>query len=384
MNRLSLNINFFSKVLISLFVGVLSVQLLGKSSDKIKLISDKNEDPSILKRVESLNTYLKEHSYFPPLYPYIENLPQEFIQVFPEQIQAPDIEVKSTISSRDVDFDLRAASHLLRRTTFGPTWEQISTTHDEGLDATVDALLEEQPTPDPPGDWIDDPTPPYDSLTPEQLDSLNQAYRDQRAELRSWIIDNMLEEETSIHETMTLFWHDHFATSAQKVSFPPALYNYYALLREHSLGNIKDFVKAMAVDPAMLIWLDNKNNRYRHLYVTGDSDEWSGYGRKLTDEDEDGVYDKTIALNPGLYRYLYTCGGFSIYEDVPDECAYIDPEDDTPLRAFGMNNEDVILDPHPWGGCSEEGYNDSPMVVNFNVDMTGVDLQGGAVHVTGT
>ncbi len=384
MNRLSLNINSFSEILISLFVGVISVQLLGKSSDKIKLISDKKEDLSILKRVESLNTYLKEDSYSPPLYPHIENLPQEFIQVFPEQIPAPDIEVKSTISSRDVDFDLRAASHLLRRTTFGPTWEQINMAHDEGLDATVDALLEEQPTPDPPGDWIDDPTPPYDSLTPEQLDSLNQAYRDQRAELRSWIIDNMLEEETSIHETMTLFWHDHFATSALKVSFPPALYNYYALLRQHSLGNIKDFVKAMAVDPAMLIWLDNKNNRYRHLYVTGDSDEWSGYGRKLTDEDEDGVYDKTIALSPGLYRYLYTCGGFSVYEDVPDECAYIDPNDDTPLHAFGINNEDIILDPHPWGGCSEEGYNNGPMVVNFNVDMTGVDLQGGAVHVTGT
>ena len=68
----------------------------------------------------------------------------------------------------------------------------------------MDALLEEQPTPEPPGDWIDDPIPPYDSLTPEQLDSLNQAYRDQRAQLRSWIIDNMLEEESSIHETFSM------------------------------------------------------------------------------------------------------------------------------------------------------------------------------------
>ncbi len=370
--------------LLLLYISLILTPLTAKDHPAPQILKDSKEKDIILKRSESLNKYLRQHPSPPPKYPVINNLPQEFIQVFPEQIPAPDIEVESTITSRDVDFDLRAAAHLLRRTTFGPIWEGINWAHDEGLDATVDALLEEQPVPDPPGDWIDDPLPPYDSLTPEQLDSLNNAYREQRAETRSWIIDNMLEEEASIHETMTLFWHDHFATSAQKVNFPPAMYHHYALLREYALGNIKDFVKAMAVDPAMLKWLDNDKNRYRHLYVTGDSDEWSGYGRKLTDEDEDGVYTKTIGLNPGLYRYFYTCGGFSIYEDVPDECAYIDPYDHPPLRAFGMNNEDVILDPHPWGGCSEEGYNHGPMVVNFNVDMTGVDLQGGAVHVTGT
>ena len=370
--------------LLLLCISLILTPLTAKDQPEPQILKDSKEKDIILKRSESLNKYLRQYPSPSPKYPVINNLPQEFIQVFPEQIPAPDIEVGSTITSRDVDFDLRAAAHLLRRTTFGPIWEGINWAHNGGLDATVDALLEEQPVPDPPGDWIDDPMPPYDSLTPEQLDSLNNAYREQRAETRSWIIDNMLEEEASIHETMTLFWHDHFATSAQKVSFPPAMYHHYALLREYALGNIKDFVKAMAVDPAMLKWLDNDKNRYRHLYVTGDSDEWSGYGRKLIDEDEDGVYTKTIGLNPGLYRYLYTCGGFSIYEDVPDECAYIDPNDDTPLRAFGMNNEDVILDPHSWGGCPEEGYNHGPMVVNFNVDMTGVDLQGGAVHVTGT
>ncbi len=370
--------------LLLLYISLILTPLTAKDHPAPQILKDSKEKDIILKRSASLNKYLRQHPSPSPKYPVINNLPQEFIQVFPEQIPAPDLEVESTITSRDVDFDLRAAAHLLRRTTFGPIWEGINWAHNGGLDATVDALLEEQPVPDPPGDWIDDPMPPYDSLTPEQLDSLNNAYREQRAETRSWIIDNMLEEEASIHETMTLFWHDHFATSAQKVSFPPAMYHHYALLREYALGNIKDFVKAMAVDPAMLKWLDNDKNRYRHLYVTGDSDEWSGYGRKLIDEDEDGVYTKTIGLNPGLYRYLYTCGGFSIYEDVPDECAYIDPNDDTPLRAFGMNNEDVILDPHSWGGCPEEGYNHGPMVVNFNVDMTGVDLQGGAVHVTGT
>ena len=145
MNRLSLNINFFSKTLLSLFVGVLSAQSLGKSSDKIKLISDKKEDPSILKRVESLNTYLEQNEPFPPQYPLIKNFPENTAPIYSQQIPAPQLDIQTTISSREVNFDLRAATHLLRRTTFGPTWEQINSTHAEGLDATVDAFLEEYP-----------------------------------------------------------------------------------------------------------------------------------------------------------------------------------------------------------------------------------------------
>ncbi|MEE1573143.1 MAG: DUF1800 family protein, partial [Candidatus Neomarinimicrobiota bacterium] len=191
--------------LLLLYISLILTPLTAKDHPAPQILKDSKEKDIILKRSESLNKYLRQHPSPSPKYPVINNLPQEFIQVFPEQIPAPDLEVESTITSRDVDFDLRAAAHLLRRTTFGPIWEGINWAHNGGLDATVDALLEEQPVPDPPGDWIDDPMPPYDSLTPEQLDSLNNAYREQRAETRSWIIDNMLEEEASIHETMTLF-----------------------------------------------------------------------------------------------------------------------------------------------------------------------------------
>ena len=365
--------------LLLLCISLILTPLTAKDLPEPQILKDSKEKDIILKRSESLNKYLRQYPSPSPKYPVINNLPQEFIQVFPEQIPAPDIEVESTITSRDVDFDLRAAAHLLRRTTFGPIWEGINWAHGEGLDATVDALLEEQPVPDPPGDWIDDPLPPYDSLTPEQLDSLNNAYREQRAETRSWIIDNMLEEEASIHETMTLFWHDHFATSAQKVSFPPAMYHHYALLREYALGNIKDFVKAMAVDPAMLIWLDNDESRYRHLYMTSIHDDWSGYGRKLLDEDEDGIYTKTVWMGSGLYEYKYTCGGWNWSETVPDECAY---NTEWHNRGFRLTDSELILDTHPWSGCSDVG--EGPRTVSFTVDMTGVDLQGGEVHVTGT
>ena len=79
----------------------------------------------ILKRSESLNEYLKQNPSTPPKYPAINNLPQEFTPIYSEQIPAPPLDIQTTISSRDVDFDLRATTHLLRRTTFGPTWEPV-------------------------------------------------------------------------------------------------------------------------------------------------------------------------------------------------------------------------------------------------------------------
>ena len=70
----------------------------------------------------------------------------------------------------------------------------------------------------------------------------------------------MYYNETNIREQMTLFWHDHFATSAQTIFYPPAMYHQNRKLRENSLGNFKDLVTLMTFDPAMMIWLDNNQN----------------------------------------------------------------------------------------------------------------------------
>ncbi len=66
---------------------------------------------------------------------------------------------------------------------------------------------------------------------------------------------------------MTLFWHDHFATSAQKVSNGPTMYQHFNLLRENATGNFYEFLVAVSKDPAMLYWLDN------HLNLKGKANE---------------------------------------------------------------------------------------------------------------
>jgi uncharacterized protein (DUF1800 family) len=244
---------------------VIPVQSIGSKSSKISPLLDKKEIESVLKRSESLITFLEQNQPLSPEYPLIDNLPREFIPVKPKQQPVPLIEVSTSITTREVDFDLRASAHLLRRITFGPTWEEINSAYDSGLDETVSSILEDDSMPDPPGEWINDPFPNYDQLTQEQIDSLQNAYQLQRAEMRSWLIDLMLEDETNIREMMSLFWHDHFAVSAQGFNYPPAMYHYYDLIRENSLGNLKSFVKDMALDPAMLVWLDNRFNRVNNI-----------------------------------------------------------------------------------------------------------------------
>jgi uncharacterized protein (DUF1800 family) len=60
---------------------------------------------------------------------------------------------------------------------------------------------------------------------------------------------------------MTLFWHNHFVSSQQKVRSPQLMYRQNALLRRHSLGNFGEMLHAVARDPAMVIYLDSASNR---------------------------------------------------------------------------------------------------------------------------
>jgi uncharacterized protein (DUF1800 family) len=60
---------------------------------------------------------------------------------------------------------------------------------------------------------------------------------------------------------MGLFWHTHFATGSSKVRRAALMLQQIQLFREHALGNFEMLLRAVTRDPAMLIWLDNDDNR---------------------------------------------------------------------------------------------------------------------------
>lgn len=156
--------------------------------------------------------------------------------------------------------------HLLTRTGFGlgpeayARWEPLS------YDAAVRMLLAHartQARTAPPA-WVDAPLPDLRKLrqaSEAERKALRERQRAQALELKGWWYTEMLTTDSPLTERMTLFWHNHFTSSLQKVRAPALMYRQNALLRRHALGNFGELLHAIARDPAMILYLDNQTNR---------------------------------------------------------------------------------------------------------------------------
>jgi uncharacterized protein (DUF1800 family) len=80
-------------------------------------------------------------------------------------------------------------------------------------------------------------------------------------ELRIWWVKHMLASPAPLAERMALFWHNHFATQADKVSSAWLMAQQHQVLRAHALGTFAQLLEGVAKGPAMLIYLDGANNR---------------------------------------------------------------------------------------------------------------------------
>jgi uncharacterized protein (DUF1800 family) len=67
---------------------------------------------------------------------------------------------------------------------------------------------------------------------------------------------NLRSSGAGLHERMTWFWHNHFATSSEKVGNLAMLHAQQQLLRTHAMGNFGTLLRQMATNPAMLFYLD--------------------------------------------------------------------------------------------------------------------------------
>src|SRR5690606_1947830 len=71
----------------------------------------------------------------------------------------------------------------------------------------------------------------------------------------------MVVTPSPLTERMTLFWHNHFTSSLQKVKWAPALLQQNQTLRKHATGSFRELLHAVLHDPSMLVYLDNVQNR---------------------------------------------------------------------------------------------------------------------------
>lgn len=176
------------------------------------------------------------------------------------------------------DWSLEDTAHLLNRAGFGASPAALRDWHALGRTAAVAKLV------DPPTDRQPEARPNWyshekyrdlaisvrdqrmalmaDAGTPAQQQErqrqLRKALQDrqQAAEAAGWWLDRMFTTPSPLVEKMTLFWHGHFATSIEKVKDPYLMLQQNELFRTHALGNMRDLTKAVARDPAMMIYLD--------------------------------------------------------------------------------------------------------------------------------
>jgi uncharacterized protein (DUF1800 family) len=76
-----------------------------------------------------------------------------------------------------------------------------------------------------------------------------------------WWLGNMVSLPRPLQEKMTLFWHGHFTTAWESVNRTDLMTRQNQLYRELALGNFLTLTQRMAVEPAMLVYLSNANNR---------------------------------------------------------------------------------------------------------------------------
>ncbi len=75
-----------------------------------------------------------------------------------------------------------------------------------------------------------------------------------------WWANRMLISPRPLEEKMTLVWHGHFATEEQKLDDYRLMLHQNWTLRRLATGNFRDLLIAVAQDPAMLVYLDNRIN----------------------------------------------------------------------------------------------------------------------------
>ena len=86
---------------------------------------------------------------------------------------APPLPVTSSIRAlRDTDWNIEESAHLLNRTVFGPTYPEILASANDSIEYSVDALFTPLDSPEPPGDWVNEPAPQWDALTDEEVMAL--------------------------------------------------------------------------------------------------------------------------------------------------------------------------------------------------------------------
>ena len=143
--------------------------------------------------------------------------------------------------------ELALMAHLLRRAGFGATRDELDGYVAQGYEATVEHLLHPEQAPVMEEDILRRYHIDQNSL---MLIESSQAY---------WLY-RIINTRRPLEEKMALFWHSLFATAYGKLNHAKAVVNQTNTFRRCGLGDFRTLLLELSRDPAMIFWLDNKDN----------------------------------------------------------------------------------------------------------------------------
>ena len=154
---------------------------------------------------------------------------------------------------------------MLRRAGFGVTGPEVDAALTRDWPTYVDAMLAANPDADPgavatPMPTFASPPAPGKGATPAARKEFGRQLAEQESVLSGWWLRRMVAVSQPLHEKLTLLWHNHFATSAQKVRAASHMAAQNQKLRTGSLGDFRSLAYSMLTDAAMLRWLDGQAN----------------------------------------------------------------------------------------------------------------------------
>ncbi len=154
-------------------------------------------------------------------------------------------------------WNIARVAHLHRRAGFAASWATLKRDQADGMTASIDRLLTGE-------------SRSLDGLTASEHEELMDGMASRIASgnalprLQAAWLYRMIFTPFPLRERMTLFWHNHFATSNAKVNNTVLMQRQNDLLRNHALGKFAPMLLEMARDAAMLQWLDCTANRKAH------------------------------------------------------------------------------------------------------------------------
>ncbi|MCE2405555.1 MAG: DUF1800 domain-containing protein [Dehalococcoidia bacterium] len=238
--------------------------------------------------------------------------------------------------------DIALMAHLMRRAGFGATRDELERYVDVGYEAMVERLL--HPEEAPPA--IDD-----DDILRRYHVGMNSFFAPAPTQAH-WVY-RMVHTRRPLEEKISLFWHGVFATGYTKLSQPRVIANQIDMFRFHGLASFHTLLLELSRDPAMIFWLDNKDN-HKDGYN-------ENYGRELLElfamgvgnYTEQDVYEVSRAFtgwsirNPSLHTARAEQMNVEPYGRQDYQFEYVDGDHDDSEKTFlghtgHFNGEDII------------------------------------------